>query len=117
MLTDAEIASMQETCEAAFPDSVTVQRLTWTADGIGGRSVSATATSSLTCRVAEPTGRDRLRAEALQLVIERRLDFPFDGDLLQGDRVVWSGKTYEVVFVSKDRSWCLTGIAYLGNAT
>ena len=117
MLTSAEIAAMQETCESAFPDYVTVHRPSVSADGIGGRTVSAGSTASLAGRVAEPTGRDRERANALQLVIERRFDFPFDGDLVSGDEVTFEGVTYKVVFVSKDRSWALTGIAYLGNAT
>jgi len=117
MLTPSEIAAMQETCESAFPDVVTVHRPARQADGIGGTTVSEGTTASMPGRIAEPTGRDRERANAHQLVIERRLDFPFDADVESGDEIIFGDITYQVVFVSKDRSWALTGIAYLGNAT
>lgn len=117
MLTDTELSAMRETCEDAFPDSATVQRLSSTPDGIGGQTVTVASTHSLPCRIAEPSGRDRERAFSLQLDIERVMVFAHDGNLQATDRVVWSGKTYEILFLSKDRSWCLTGIAFLGNAT
>lgn len=117
MLTPSEIEAMQETCESAFPDTVTRVRPTRSADGIGGTTVSAGTTASLACRISQPTGRDRERAGAIQLDITLRMDFPFDGDLLQNDRVTFDGNTYEVVFMSKDRSWSLTGLAYLGKAS
>lgn len=117
MLDAAEIAAMQDTCEGAFPDAITIVRRTMTADGIGGRSAGATPLLSMPGRVSLPSGRDRERAGALQNVIERRVDFPFDADLRDTDEITWNGKTYQVLMVSRDRSWSLTGVAYIGAAT
>lgn len=117
MLSAAELSAMRETCEDAFPDTATIHRDTMESDGLGGRVIDETdSTTTLLCRIAEPSGQDRERAKALQLDIIRRMDFPHDADVRATDRIEVGGETYQVLFVSSDMSWALTGIAYLGLA-
>lgn len=98
MLTDAELAAMQEMQETALPDTCTISRATLTTDNAGGATLSwADVATDVPCRAGPPSSRwERIAAEKVQAVNVQIFTLPHDTDVRPADRIVWSGETFEV---------------------
>jgi len=107
VLTAAEITAMQDTQNAALPDTCTIKTRTLTPDGLGGYAETWTdRASNVACRLtpmADPTEAvvaDRFRGRALWI-----LTLPSGQVITHEDRVVVGSDTYEVAGVREGGNW------------
>lgn len=108
MLTDAELAAMRETAEAALPDSAVIQRRTTVSDGGGGGSATWAASGTVDARIGQSAGEESTIGNA-QLVgqTDAILTVAHGVDVRAADRVVIDAKTYEVLAVLDQAEWTL----------
>lgn len=107
MLTDAELAAMRETAEAALPDSAIVYRKTRTSDGGGGGSTSWAASGTYDARFGPSAGAEDLVSERIAAQLDGFVTLPHDAIATEADRVAIKGTTYEVLTVLAHESWRL----------
>lgn len=112
MLTDAELAAMRETAEAALPDSAVITRKTTVSDGAGGGSVSWAASGTVDARLSDRAGNEQLfgtglPGTAIFAQTDAILTVAHDIDLRQADRVTVDSTTYEVLAVLDQAAWTL----------
>lgn len=111
MLTDDEVTAMRSTTSSALPDTCTIRRPTSASDSMGGQTITwadhATGVPVRVSPVALVAGEqlvgDRLSGRKVWL-----LTFGHDQDVALTDRIVFDGRTFEVVAIDGERSWQLS---------
>lgn len=109
-LDATEIAAMRATVDDSLPDSVVVQRASYTADGLGGSVAAWAVAGTVAARVSpgqaqgeEPfAGGGRPVAEGPWVVT-----LPAGTDVTERDRIAFGTTTLEVRKVDQPRSWAL----------
>jgi head-tail adaptor len=117
-LTTSELTSMRACADTMLPDTCTIQRVTRTADGMGGYSETwADLATSVMCRagtVNDAGGSEAvLKSLAPGTVLDLILTLKYNQDIDVKDRVVYASKTYQVEAVRNDHSWVTAARAYL----
>lgn len=108
MLTAADLAYMRTTQEQAMPGSVVIERYTLTNDGMGGHSETWPAVGTVIGRVYPMVRRGADETIAGAQVISETLWFatvPVGTVIDARDRVVYEGRSWEVVRVNNDEMW------------
>lgn len=110
LLSTAQLERMRGIAEQAFPDIATIQRATTVSDGGGGTTVTwGTHLANVPCRLSPVGGGEigltgaRIEDEATSLVT-----VAWDVDVLESDRLVINGMTYDVQLVRRRGAWALT---------
>jgi len=107
VLTAAEIAAMQDTQNAALPDTCTIKQRTFTADTVGGRTEGEiTRATNVACRLgpyrapSEGVVAEQLAGhEAFVLTLAA-------GQVIEvTDQVIISSDSYEVVGIESAGAW------------
>jgi len=106
MLTATEIAAMRETQGQALPDTCTILRATSEPDGLGGHVRVWEEIGRLPCRISS-------RALPQEYLLEARatgknfvmVTLPQGSDVTRTDRLLVSGRTYEVVGFDSIGEW------------
>jgi SPP1 family predicted phage head-tail adaptor len=109
MFSATDLENMRATTLASLPDTCTIQTKTVVSDGQGGQTESYnTSASNVPIRVkadniktAEIIAQDGVRLQQTYTAT-----FAYDRVLNKTDRIVWNGKTLEVI-TSLDNSWQL----------
>lgn len=100
---------MRHIQEMAFPEStIVIQRATFTSDGMGGFTEAWSNVGTVTGRIYPVNSRAFAEAEGgAQLVSQTRwfLSAPVGTDITAKDRIVFSGRTWEVTEVNNDQSY------------
>jgi hypothetical protein len=109
MLTATELTDMRATADAALPDTCTIQTKAIVSDGQGGSTESySTSASDVACRVKAAVltrGLAEIMAQSgVKLHQVYEVTFTNSRTLNKTDRIMWSGKTLEVV-TTFDNSW------------
>jgi len=108
MISAVELEAMRQTVvDQALPDLADIQRPSKAADGVGGRTTTwDTIEEGVACRLSHPTGGTPGSTTLGQLIAERlgnRVLFvaslAAETDVQDGDRLVVSGRTYEILRV------------------
>jgi len=109
VLTAAEIAAMQDTQEAALPDTCTIKSCTLSSDSAGGYTESwSDKATGVACRIAPIRSLSDAEAAvggALQGKSVWQLTLPAGQDIQHTDRVVVGSATYEVVSLGSEGAW------------
>jgi len=111
MLTSAELALMKADLATTWPDSIVVQRQTFASDSQGGSTSTWAANGTYSGRVAYVTARvgeeyaaaGRAQAESSWIVT-----LPGTASVLDTDRLVYSGGTFNVTHVRTPTTWQMT---------
>jgi len=101
----AEMAGLRAALGAqAFTEQATVQRAARTSDGAGGMVVTWQDVGSLACQVRRPSLRDWQKLQHAQVQGTVRVVWAaVDADVQPGDRLVWDGRTWDVLDVEARR--------------
>ncbi len=110
LLDDADLALFRAVAEQALPDIATIERRTETSDGGGGTTTSwATLAVDVPCRLSPVAGGEigligsRISDEATSVVT-----MAADRDVVESDRLVIAGATYDVTLVRRRGNWAIT---------
>lgn len=108
MLTAADLAYMQTTQEDALPGTVVIERYTTSSDGMGGQYQTWAAVGTVDGRIYPRTrlgmGETVNGAQVLS-VTDWWATLPQGTDVTAKDRLLYSGRTFEVIRVNNDESW------------
>jgi hypothetical protein len=106
-LSAQELTDMRTIADDFFPDTCTIQAKTESAGAMGGVSHSwANTYTGVACRLdPQGFGSEGVRNAALEGQSTFILNIPYDQAISIEDRVVHSGKTYEVVSVWDTHSY------------
>lgn len=113
-----EVANLKTVTAGLRPDTCTIQRNTPTSDGAAGSIDSwSDLATNVSCRVTPVSklraGSESLIAAKLTSIEPRIIMLPPNQDLQVADRVIYSGKTYEVKSVDESVSYEIHVRAYL----
>lgn len=100
-LTAAELTAMRTTEEEVMSSTCVVERATYAADGMGGRTETWAAVGTVTCDLY-PQGRLEREAAMGGQVISPSLWFvtvPTTASIIARDRLLIDSRTFEVTFV------------------
>lgn len=102
MVTAADLAYMRTCADEFLPDTCHVMRISYTPDGVGGRTQTwGTAGTSVPCRVAPSEGANQLGfAQQTDAEMTFIVSLKYNADALIGDRIVTDGRTLDVVGIS-----------------
>lgn len=101
LLSERELCAIKAETEASLSDTCTVLRSTETRGDAGGVVQTWATITTLDCRVrsggVQGTGaREQLMAARLTPIAVFTVFVPVGSDVLARDRLVWSGRTFEV---------------------
>jgi len=109
LLSSAELADMRATLNRTLPDSATIRHDTTISDGAGGQTVTGTTTTGpFACRVAVPSGDERVVAGKLDAIGTWTITLPALTDVSATDRILIGSRTFEVSLPLRPRSWELS---------
>ena len=106
MLTAAELAEMRSLQNEAMASTCVVMRAALASDGMGGSTDTWVAAGTVSCRVmpasqrGQSTGREQVTADRITEIVTWVVPLPHDTDVVTKDRIVESGRTFEVVLVN-----------------
>jgi head-tail adaptor len=110
LLDPADIAAFRAVAEQALPDIATIQRGTETSDQGGGTTTEWNPIAeSVPCRLSPVAGGEmgmvgaRVSDEATSMVT-----MAATRDVLEADRLIIAGITYDVTLVRRRGAWALT---------
>lgn len=106
---------MQSVQASAMPDTMTVTRLTYAPNGLGGRVESAAVLGPYPCRIAPLRGGEVLEADGARAVAEGwvKLSYGHDLEIFETDEVTVNDVPYSVVSVEEARIWKTCGRAVI----
>lgn len=109
MLSNADIASMRATAEAALSGTAVIHNGTLTSDSGGGYTEAFTPRTggTVACRVAPVTGSEGEEGDRVNADAEYIITLPAATTIETDDRIVVAGITYDAVAV-RDRTWEIT---------
>lgn len=120
MLSTQDLTAMRATLDASFPDLATIQRYTSIPDGMGGQDESwGTLTANVACRLSpsgQTRGGERPVGAAMAAIADWTITLPRNQDVTAKDRMVISGRTFEVKQVVA-RSWEISRRCYCSEVT
>lgn len=101
LLSERELCAIQELSERSMDDQCSVLRSTEARGDAGGVTQAWAQIATLNCRVrsggVQGTGaREQLMAARLTPIAVFTVFVPVGSDVLARDRLVWSGRTFEV---------------------
>lgn len=100
LLEAPEIVLMRETAERAMDSTAVVETQTSASDGVGGESETWTVVDTFPCRLAPfLRGKEEVEGERLTGDTEVIFTFPAETPITHSSRIVFEGKTYNVVDV------------------
>lgn len=109
MLSATELAEMRATTLASLPDTCSIQTKTIEDDGQGGQTEEYnTSASGVPCRVKADNIRtaEIIAQDGVRLQQTYTVTFAHDRTVNKTDRIVWNGKTLEVI-TTLENSWQL----------
>jgi len=108
-LTMRELISMRQTASLILPSICSISVHTLVPDGQGGQTETWTTTANIPCKMSTTLGRSGDQFTRLgemhgthHLVI---FGLKYDQAITPGNRIVFSGDTYEVVGVDDSHDW------------
>jgi len=107
-LSTAELEQMRNDVEQLFPDTCHILEVTQTSDGAGGLTDSwgtATAGTSIPCRVDYLTGREGMTAGALTPYQKAVINLKHDATVTPANRIQVGSYTFSVQSVNNGQSW------------
>lgn len=109
LLSDADLTYMQATQEQALPGTVVIERYTRTSDGMGGQWETWAAVGTVLGRIY-PRATRGFQIEVssgAQLTSQEEwlATLPYGTDVTAKDRLLYSGRTWEVARVNNDEMW------------
>lgn len=105
MIPTGEQASIQAEIERLMPDTCQVITITHTSDGAGGQTDTYGTAASIACRLDYLTGTEAIAAGAIQPFGRYMLTVPAATSIVQANRILHSGITYNVLGINLDISW------------
>lgn len=108
MLSAADLAYMQETQEQAMPGTVVIERYTLTPDGMGGQEEAWGAVGTVIGRIYPAPRRGMTEMVGGAQVLSETTWFgtlPVGTEVYAQDRLVYSGRSWEVLRVNNDEMW------------
>lgn len=109
MLTAAELLAMQDVEESVMSSTAVIERYTLTPDGMGGRTEAWAAVGTVSCDlwpVNQRGDRESVRNAAQPMSkADWYITVPFNTTITAKDRIVISGRSFEVTFVPNKQSW------------
>lgn len=108
MLNANELAALRTDILATLPDTCTIQRASITTNSAGHSAQTWAASSSgVACRIdpiPRTQGDNGMVGQQEKQRAWYRLTVPYDTDLQDGDRIIYSSDTYEVLQLHDDHS-------------
>lgn len=108
LLSSAQLTQIRTQAQASLDRTCTLRSVTLgLSDSAGGFSTDSTSDASVSCRVAPPTGRDRIIAERLGLEMDAVITLPH-GTTAPVTAIViddTSGEQYQVVHANAGQSY------------
>lgn len=104
-LSVIELEGMREDIETLLPDTAIIQTKTSTPDGMGGQSVSWSASGTVNCRLDRQSGSETLAGGAIRPYSQWVLTMPYQSAVTVQNRAQHGGLTYNIVEVNLDKSW------------
>lgn len=108
LLSNSDIAWMRDTQEMALPGTVVIERVTLTVDGMGGFyeawAAVGTAIGRIYPRTQTKAGETVEGAQLLSMTTWYGT-LPVGTDVTAKDRLLYSGRTWEVIRVNNDEMW------------
>lgn len=106
LLSPAELAQLRADIADLLPDTCRIERMTATNTGGYVTEAWGTAIASTTCRIDPDTRRtDSETVADREAGISRYIaTFRYDTDLRDGDRIIYSGSTYQVTELHTEHS-------------
>lgn len=105
--TDREIAELTAMETSAMPDTATISRATTASDSRGGFTATYTTAATTVCRVLRVSGTPREMERGGKTVTVRvtPIYLPTGTDVRDGDRIIVSGTTFEVLTALAPQSY------------
>lgn len=107
MLSASDLTFMQDTQELAMPGTVVIERWTMVPDGMGGSLESWNAVGTVIGRIypQRTQGNELVGGAQVQSEIKWWGTLPYDTVVYAQDRLVYSGRSWEVLRVNNDEMW------------
>ena len=108
MLSAADLAYMQSTQNTAMPGTVVIQRATLVNDGGGNMYETWAGAGTVTGRIMQQEVRstgETLGGGQVHSHTQWWATLPWGTDVVASDRLVYSGRSWEVLSVNNDESW------------
>lgn len=98
---------MQDTQDEALPGTVVIERYALTSDGQGGAYEAWTAAGTVMGRIRpmQNAGMEVIGGAQLESEVKWWATLPTTATVYAQDRLVYEGRTYEVISVDNDKSW------------
>lgn len=105
-LTTRELSGCRAELDDTLPGTVVLSRLTRTGDGQGGFTASYAASGTVSCRLSPiDNGDEGVVADRVAEVDKWMLTVPAGTDVIETDRAVHAGVTYEIEHVRTRVPW------------
>lgn len=108
MLTTADLTFMRDTQETAMPGTVVISRVTLVSDGQGGMYETWAGAGTVTGRIypqTSRTGGESLGGDSPHSHTTWWATLPVGTDVSPRDRLVYSGRSWEVLTTNHDEMW------------
>lgn len=107
LLTTDDLAYMQATQEQALPGTVVIERYTTSGDGMGGAIQTYTAAGTVIGRIypQRTMGVEQVGGAQVQSEIKWWGTLPVGTEVYAQDRLVYSGRSWEIVRTNNDEMW------------
>jgi head-tail adaptor len=108
MITAAELTAMQATQNLAMPGTAVIQRATLSANGMGGFTETWAAIGTAIARLYPVPSRaisEMVSGEQVISFTRWAVTMPVGTSILAKDRLLISGRTFEVGEVNNSESW------------
>ena len=106
LLPTSDLTAMRAEQTKALPSTCTIVRRSVAADGLGGQTETwTTLASSVACRLAPMSYRERVAAQQFGGEETWHVTLPYGQDVTAADRVTVSGVTYEVKAIESGGAW------------
>lgn len=105
-ITSAELSAMRQVADDFFPDTCTIQTRSSAVDTLGGVAESyANTYTGVACRIDPNGGGEGIANNVIEGTSRWTLNIPYDQPIAVSNRIVHSGKTYEVTAVWDTHSY------------
>lgn len=116
MLSSLELEALRSDLEDTLPDTATIERPSYTADGYGGQTVRYAKVDEAACRLIPTRVTEEMIASGLRAVTAWRVILPAGTDVQAEDRLTVGIRTLRVVGVyERSEGACLVALAEEGS--
>ena len=109
MLSDNDLAYMEDSIEGLFPDTCYILSKTETVDTSGGVTATWGTVSTVACRTDFTNGVLQLAGGGVQPFAKMEICVPHDTTVTAANRVKWSGSDYAISSVNEN-SWLVAKV-------